>query len=117
MQEITREEFEKQDDQKEILITTQKYKYSFGASDYVVVNDSIVGYGRLDKREGDVFNRKLVVDFDGSIALSDVQKLKLEKFDIIRTVIAIRIPIVIVVILGNKHTGSDSLLRDWNFEL
>ena len=97
MQEITRQEFENQDEQKEIHITTKKYKYSysFGVSSYVIVNDSISGRGRLDTKEG-FFDPKLVEDFDGKIALSDVQTIKTEKFSIPRTVFAIAFPIALV---------------------
>jgi len=104
MQEITRQEFENQDEQKEILITTKKYKYSysFGASSYEIVNDSISGRGRLDTKAG-FFDPKLVEDFDGKIALSDVQTIKTEKFSIPRTVFAIGFPIVLVYALSEQR--------------
>jgi hypothetical protein len=98
MQEITRAEFDNRDEPHKIIVTTNKYKYMFGTSNYAVVNDSIFGHGLLDKSEGNEFNWNWAVNYDGKIALSNVQSIKMEKSDNILTVIAIGISVAILVI-------------------
>ena len=62
------------------------------------MNDSILGHGLLDKSEGNEFNWTWVVNYDGKIALSNVQSIKMHKSDITLTVIAIAILAIMIVI-------------------
>lgn len=94
-QTISREELNQAEEYKDLqVITKNKYIYEFDESNYTISEDSIYGSGNLKL----ISDEKVYKDYEGSINFEDVEKLRMDKFDVVTTILVIAIPVVIIVI-------------------
>jgi len=110
---ISKEELDQAEEYRDLqVITKNKYIYEFDEGNYTISEDSIYGTGNLKL----VMGKKVYKDYEGSIKFEDVAKLKMEKFDVVSTILVVAIPVVIIVIaaanfslLGNGPIFSKKL--------
>lgn len=94
-QAISKEELNHVEEYKDLqVITKNKYIYEFDESNYTISEDSIYGSGNLKLISGE----KVYKDYEGSINFEDVEKLRMEKFDVVTTILVVAIPVVIIAI-------------------
>ena len=79
MQLITKDEFREDPDYPELLVKTSEKGITFKQGNYTVNNDTIYGRGEV-KSLIDFVNT--YEPFDGGIGLSEVKKIRTDKFDI-----------------------------------
>ncbi|MBE0571503.1 MAG: hypothetical protein IH618_08165 [Ignavibacteriaceae bacterium] len=105
---ISKEELDQAEEYRDLqVITKNKYIYEFDEGNYTISEDSIYGTGNLKLVTG----KKVYKDYEGSIKFEDVAKLKMEKFDVVSTILVVAIPVVIIVIAAGNFSllGGDSL--------
>ena len=90
-QTITSRELEAQLDRPDISVSTNHgQQYRFREDNYIIQGDSLRGFGIHETNDRSKA-------FHGYIALANIASVKVEKFDIGLTIIAIGLPIGIVV--------------------
>ena len=93
-QNITKDELSQVEKYTDLQVKTKnQYTYEFDEGNYTFSKDSIYGSGKLKLKYGKRANE----DYNGSIYFKDVEKLKMDGFDIVTTVLAIAIPIGLIV--------------------
>ena len=83
---ITMKELNQESESSDLLVIT-KYKnsYKLFEGDYTVKEDSIYGSGILEVKKGIKVNE----DYYGSIYVKDIRLIKIDRFDLISTIILI----------------------------
>ena len=76
------------------VITKNKYVYEFDKGNYTINEDSIFGSGNLKL----IMGKKTYQDYEGSISFEDVEKLRVDKFDMVTTILVVAVPVAIIVI-------------------
>ena len=93
-QPITKDELSQVEKYTDLQVKTKnQYTYEFDEGNYTISKDSIYGSGKLKLKYGKRANE----DYNGSIYFKDVEKLKMDGFDIVTTVLAIAIPVGLIV--------------------
>ena len=83
MQEISRDEFEQRPGQEDLQIKTNGGKIlSFNKDNYIVRSDSIIGVGNTVS----YYEWIPEIEFEGSIALDEVESFSMEGFSVLNTV-------------------------------
>lgn len=83
MQKISRDEFEQRSGQEDLQIKTNGGKrLSFNKDDYIVRSDSIIGVGNTVS----YYDWIPEIEFNGSIALDEVESFSMESFSVFNTV-------------------------------
>jgi len=100
LQEITKEEFKQHVENRTLRLSTEKYRYTLKASNYWFVNDTVFGNGKMYMNKDKTYAKELVVDIDDKIALSDIKKIEIEKFNLLLTSIAIGLPLALIISYG-----------------
>lgn len=77
------------------VITKNKYVYEFDEGNYTISKDSIYGSGNLKLIKG----KKVYKEYEGSIHFEDVEKLGMEGFDAMATIIAVAVTLGIIALI------------------
>jgi hypothetical protein len=85
------------------VITKNKYTYEFDEGNYTFSKDSIYGSGKLKLKSGKRANE----DYNGSIYFEEVEKLKMDGFDIVTTILVIAIPVALIVLAAASFSPLD----------
>lgn len=92
---ISKEELNQVEEYRDLqVITKNKYVYEFDEGNYTISEDSIYGNGNLKL----IMGKKVFQDYEGSIKIEDVEKLGMDKLDVVTTILAIAIPVAIIAI-------------------
>lgn len=98
---ISKEELDQAEEYRDLqVITKNKYIYEFDEGNYTISEDSIYGTGNLKL----VMGKKVYKDYEGSINFEDVEKLGMDEFDVVSTILVVAIPVVIIVIAASTWT-------------
>jgi len=93
-QPITKDELSQAEEYTDLQVKTKnQYTYEFDEGNYTFSKDSIYGSGKLKLKNGTWTTE----DYNGSIYLEDVEKLKMNQFDIVTTIVSIVIPTGLIV--------------------
>ena len=101
-QTITKDELSQAEEYTDLqVIIKNQYTYEFDEGNYTFSQDSIYGSGKLKIKNGKRVNE----DYNGSIYFEDIEKLKMDGFDIVTTILVIAIPIALIVLLQGSFEG------------
>ncbi len=110
-QTITKDDLSQSEEYNDLqVITKNKHIYEFDEGNYKISEDSIYGSGNLKLIKG----KKIYVDYEGSIKFEDVEKLRMDKLDVVSTILVIAIPVVVIIIAAANFNplGNGSLFSD-----
>jgi hypothetical protein len=94
-QTITKDELSQAEEYKDLqVITKNKYVYEFDEGNYTFSEDSIYGSGNFKLMKG----KRVYENYEGGIKFEDIEKLRMEGFDVVTTILAIGIPVVVIII-------------------
>lgn len=108
-QTISREEISQSEENSDLqIITRNKYVYEFDEGYYTVSKDSIYGSGNLKL----IMGKKVYQNYEGSISFDDIEKLRMDKLDVVSTILVIAVPVAVIVIAAAnfKPLGGGPLL-------
>ena len=110
-QTISREELNQAEEYRDLqVITKNQFVYEFDEGNYTFSEDSIYGSGNLKLIKG----KKVYKEYKGSINFEDVEKLGMDGFDVVATILAIAIPVAVIVIAASSFSllGGGSLFSE-----
>ncbi len=105
---ISKDELDQTEEYSDLqVITKNKYVYEFIEGNYTIGDDSIYGSGNLKL----IMGKKVYKDYKGSIKFEDVEKLRMDKLDVLATILVVVIPVVIIAIAAANFSplGGGSL--------
>ena len=101
-QTITKDELSQAEEYTDLqVIMKNQYTYELDEGNYTFSQDSIYGSGKLKIKNGKRVNE----DYNGSIYFEEIEKLKMDGFDIVTTILVIAIPIALIVLLQGSFEG------------
>jgi len=108
-QTISREEISQSEENSDLqIITKNKYVYEFDEGNYTISEDSIYGSGNLKL----IMGKKVYQKYEGSISFDDIEKLRMDKLDVVSTILVFAVPVAVIVIAAAnfKPLGGSPLL-------
>lgn len=86
-QRITKKDFLEASEYPDLKVQFQdKIDYYFDEGNYIVQSDSVYGTGKIKSKEG---RRTVYEDFEGGISINDSEQIRIDKFDVLATILLI----------------------------
>ncbi len=100
-QTLTKDELSQAEKYTDLQVKTKnQYTYEFDEGNYTFSKDSIYGSGKLKLKN----DKRVNEDYNGSIYFEEIEKLKMDGFDIVTTILVIAIPIALIVLAASSFS-------------
>ena len=84
---ITKEEFQQASEYPDLEVQfPHDTVYQFDEGDYVVQSDSVYGKGKVKSKVG---RRVVYNDYEGSISIEEAEEIRIDKFDVLTTIVLV----------------------------